>query len=186
MCKEVNYTPNKSVVLAIAFYFVIGKACRTKVTVSMLNKFHTPKEAIDHYDRLTGATLSASHSGVPLTQSSPLQGCKNLLRGLNSQEQLHIISVLYSEFINSQEHPSSAPADFLELAFSAVCHLHDCGRSDIIYLMAKGLGTMRLDKSDSLFPAKRMPTGLIEYAAKIFTAHSVQQVILSSPMLINY
>ena len=35
------------------------------------------------------------------------------------------------------------------LAFSAACHLHDSGRSDVIYLIAKGLGTMRLDKSDS-------------------------------------
>lgn len=94
---------------------------------------------------------------------------------LNSHEQLHVISILYS---SSQQHPSSVPADFLELAFNALCHLHDCGRSDILYLMAKGLGTMRRDESDSLLPAKRMPIGLNEYAANFFTAHSIQQVCL--------
>lgn len=95
------------------------------------------------------------------------------MRCLSSQEHLHILSTLYSEFVSSQEHPATVPTDFLELAFSAMCHLRDCGRSNIIYLMAKGLGTMRPDKSDSQFPAKRMPFGLIEHAANFFSAHSV-------------
>ena len=106
-------------------------------TVSLPKKFLTRKEANNHYNQLTGAT------------QKDLQGCKELLKWLSSQEQLRVVSVLYSEFVNSQDHPAAVPADFLQLAFSAACHLHDSGRSDVIYLIAKVLGTMRLDKSDS-------------------------------------
>lgn len=105
-----------------------------------MNKFNTPTEA---EDQLASATQSTSQS---LSPSSVLQECKNFLMQLNSQEHLHVVSILYSEFADSQlEHPSSVPSDFLELAFNAVCHLNACGRSNILYLMAKGLGTMRLD-----------------------------------------
>ena len=108
------------------------------------------------------------------------------MKWLSSQEQLRVVSVLYSEFVNSQDHPAAVPADFLQLAFSAACHLHDSGRSDVIYLIAKGLGTMRLDKSDSLFPARRMPTGLIEYAANFFSVNSIQQVHSSYALHMAY
>ena len=49
-------------------------------------------------------------------------------------------------------------------------------RSNVLYNLAKGLGTPRLDGSDSRFPAKRMPMGLVEYATNFFVADKMQQV----------
>ena len=47
---------------------------------------------------------------------------------------------------------------------------------NVLYNLAKGLGTPRLDGSDSRFPAKRMPMGLVEYATNFFVADKMQQV----------
>jgi len=45
-----------------------------------------------------------------------------------------------------------------------------------MYNLAKGVGTQRADGSDSRFPMKCMPMGLIEYAADFFANDNVQQV----------
>lgn len=68
------------------------------------------------------------------------------------------------------------PEDFLELVATAVHHTHKCRRTNVIYNLAKALGTMRVDGSDSLLPAKRMPMGLVEYTAAFFAASSINKV----------
>jgi hypothetical protein len=55
-------------------------------------------------------------------------------------------------------------------------NLHRAGRSNVLYLLAKALGTTRPDGSDSLLPISRMPMGLLEYMVNFFTASSIQQV----------
>ena len=55
-------------------------------------------------------------------------------------------------------------------------HLGEAGRSNITYSLAKAVGTMRPDRSDSLLPTKNMPMGLIVYAVNFFTASSIQKV----------
>ena len=45
-----------------------------------------------------------------------------------------------------------------------------CSRSNVIYNLTKGLGMMRNDQSDSWFPAKRIPMGLIEYTCNFFVS----------------
>ena len=47
---------------------------------------------------------------------------------------------------------------------------------NVLYNLAKGLGTQRADGSDSRFPTKCMPMGLIEYAAEFFANDNVRQV----------
>ena len=68
------------------------------------------------------------------------------------------------------------PLDFLELVAGGVQHLHEARRSNVIYSLAKAVGTMRKDGSDSLLPARRMPMGLMEYAVTFFTVSSIQKV----------
>jgi len=41
-------------------------------------------------------------------------------------------------------------------------------RTNVMYNLAKGLGTQRVDGSDSRFPTKCMPMELIEYTADFF------------------
>ena len=68
------------------------------------------------------------------------------------------------------------PSDFIHLGIQGMDRLHKADRMNVIYLIAKALGTARPDGSDSLLPTSRMPMGLIEHIANFFTATSVQQV----------
>ena len=64
-------------------------------------------------------------------------------------------------------------------------HLKACGRSNVLYNLAKVLGTKREDNSDTLLPAKRMPMmGLIEHCVNFFCS-SQQQVFFLSQIIYN-
>ena len=49
-----------------------------------------------------------------------------------------------------------------------MAHLRHSGRNNVLYQLAKDLGTMRADESDYRFSAKWMPMGLVEYVADFF------------------
>ena len=55
-------------------------------------------------------------------------------------------------------------------------HMQKSGRSNLFYQFAKGFGTLRPDGSDSVLPALRMPTGLIEYCSIFYSTVGTQQV----------
>ena len=78
-------------------------------------------------------------------------------------------------FVKKTSH-ISVPDDFLVLAASAIVHLRHSGRSNVLYQLAKSLGIMRADEPDSRFFTKRMPMGLVEYAADFLAADSLQLV----------
>ena len=106
------------------------------------------------------------------TPYSVARACQEILQPLESRDQLTVLSMLLSTVAAEED----VPSDFLHLAICAMKNLRSAGRSNSLYFLAEGLGTIRKDGSDSLFPAKRMPMELIEYAAKFFTSTSVQQV----------
>ena len=58
--------------------------------------------------------------------------------------------------------------DFLLPAASAMSQLSIGGRTNVVYNLAKGMGTLRPDSKESRFPINRMPVGLVEYAAQFF------------------
>ena len=60
-------------------------------------------------------------------------------------------------------------ADFLELLSLAMARLQAADRSNVVYNLAKGIGTGR-------FPLERMPMGLVEYTVNFFIAESVNAV----------
>ena len=68
------------------------------------------------------------------------------------------------------------PTDFLCMAAKGMHYLKVVNQSNVIYLLARGLGTMRVDGMDALIPAKRMPMGLIEYTFNFFTGNAVNKV----------
>lgn len=70
----------------------------------------------------------------------------------------------------------SVPDDFVILAAKAMLQLKNSGRSNVLYNLAKAIGTIREDGSDSRLPTKRMPMGLIEYIASCFVADNLQSV----------
>lgn len=82
---------------------------------------------------------------------------------------LHAMSVAFS---NHCKHVLMVEVceDFLELASSAMVRLKASNRSNVVYNIAKGIGTSRMNEEESLFPVGRMPMGLVEYTANFFVA----------------
>lgn len=68
------------------------------------------------------------------------------------------------------------PEDFLKFAVSAMQQLALNGHSNVLYSLVKGIGTIRKDHSDSCFPIKKMPMGLIEYACNFFVSENMNKV----------
>ena len=68
------------------------------------------------------------------------------------------------------------PSDFLVCASAGMKNLAESGRSNVIYKLAKGVGTKRQNQEDSLFPTSRMPMGLFEYATDFFLCENMNQV----------
>jgi len=101
--------------------------------------------------------------------------CKKNLLNLPPVQQPLVLSNLLCELL-SNEYSAQVPSDFLKVAAEGMKHLHNCNRSNVIYLIARALGTARDDQSDSLLPAKRMPMGLIEHTVNFFNAEHVNEV----------
>ena len=110
------------------------------------------------------------------SKSNAIECCQRVLAPFQPKEQLDILSCLFTEVCEDTVHEPKVPTDFLRLAMDAMHNLHVSGRSNTIYLLAKAVGTMRANHSDTLLPVRRMPMGLIEYAVAFFTATSIQQV----------
>lgn len=170
------------IIVPIIMLLFIGNACRTKAIAVLAARFSSPADADRHYNAQHPAVAASASHQVPaggrshpsLSPSEVFQECKELLSCLQAQEQLHVLCELFAWFDFSQQEPPLFPSNFLELAVQGAQHLHRCGRLNVIYLMAKCLGTM--NKSDSLMPARIMPMGLIEYTVNFFSANSIQQV----------
>ncbi len=86
-----------------------------------------------------------------------------------SDHQVLYISKLFSRVCQT-EFQYDVPDDFLIYAFQAFNRLATVQRSNVLYSLAKGIGTMRNDLTDSLFPVKRMPMGLLEFMVNFFIA----------------
>ena len=77
--------------------------------------------------------------------------------------------------------------DFLPLSLNAMRQLESGGRSNLIYGLARGFGVTRADGSDSLFPTKKMITGLLEYSVNFFNAgNNAQHVSYFSGFTLIY
>ncbi len=112
-------------------------------------------------------------------ESSLLEYCTDIFTSLNPNQQLEVLSQLFSQVSNIP-----VQSDFLELANNAMCHLKDNNRSNIIYLLAKCVGTKRSNGLNSLLPVKRMPMELIEYVVNFFTSSSLTEVCCKSLTLL--
>ena len=120
---------------------------------------------------LSSATLDTQHS----SSEDAVRVCHHALEALHSHEQLEILSLLFSRVLQKCSTPT-IPPDFLVLVSDGMQRLHASKWSNVIYLLAKALGTLRSDGSESLMPVNKMPMGLLEYTVNFFTASSIQKV----------
>ena len=78
---------------------------------------------------------------------------------------LQVLSKLFTSYLSATS-LVLVPDDFLCHAAAAIVQLHQGGCTNILYNLAKGIGTPRPDKTDLRFPIKQMPMGLVEYVAE--------------------
>ena len=98
---------------------------------------------------------------------------------LPSDQQLQFLSEMFSRF--AECHSSvSILSDYLQLSLKGMEKLKESKRVNVLYELSKGLGITRADGSDTTFPTKRMPIGLLQYMVSFFNSGAGQQV--SNPM----
>ena len=163
--------------------FTAASACRSVIHRRLRKQYKTPKDAerfyigeLQHDTTATECRDSPGQHNVTSqnnnsrsshsTQSDVLKlpAFQYLFSQLQGGAQLQILSALFSAVIQQQLN-ISVPDDFIVLAAKAMERLQQSGRSNVLYKLAKGFGTMREDQSDSRFPTKKMPMGLVEYTA---------------------
>ena len=164
-------------------------ACRLHIISKYPRQFATPKLAEEHYFGRTNTSeeMDVSMSGhvdastqtesyLPAASRTldSTHSIKSAVSQLDESTRLEIISEMFSAYAHSQG--ISVSNDFLQLFLQATHHLKNCNRINVVYGLAKVIGTMRLDKTDSLMPAKRMPMGLVEYLVQFFSAKTLTKV----------
>ena len=140
-----------------------------------------PTEAGTYFnDKLPSQACASSSScstkscGV---QTDPIDSSLllDILNMVPIDSQLPLLSEVFSAYLLTV-FKLSVPNYFLHLAASAMLQLANNGRTNVLYNLAKGIGTLRQDEEDTRFPVKRMPMGLVEYTAQFFASDNLQQV----------
>ena len=161
---------------------VLANGCRTKVIGWLAKHYSSPKEAEVHYCKQVIRPEHETTDGSERNSSADAQRdgtdtstlIVHLFTELTMENQVKVLSQLFELYMLS--HDLNVPEDFLIHAVNAMLRLEHNGRSNVLYNLAKGIGTLREDGSDSRFPIKRMPMGLVEYAADFFVADNLQKV----------
>ena len=161
----------------------VASACRHKVVGRLKKQFKTPKDAVEssysgHQDLDTASlVVNTTENNVSVTESLEVEPSvlERYFNQLPVNAQLDLLSKLFSSYASS-EMRLSVPDDFIVLAARAMLQLTSSGRSNVLYNLAKAIGTIREDGSDSRLPTKRMPMGLMEYIAILFVADNLQSV----------
>ena len=143
---------------------MVASVCRLKVISKFRKQFICPLDAERHF---WGIDVVAESE-----DSSPsLEEVTEYIGKIGIDQQLKVISVVFQKLAGST-YGVDIDGDFLELALQASKHLQECGRSNVLCGLARAIGTLHLDGSDSRLPAKRMPMGLLEYRANFFNSDS--------------
>ena len=167
----------------ILYIIYIAQACRSRVTTKLCRKFRDPEEALHFYEtRAEGQALPtvapALHHRDTSTQtdscaSDATSKLKHLLASLPHSDQVTAVGELVQTLAPSGV---KIPLEFIAHSLTCMKNLQLAGRSNILSGLAKAIGTMRPDGSDTLMPVSHMPVGLIEYAISFFTSDSMYQV----------
>lgn len=82
-------------------------------------------------------------------------------------------------------HQVAVPKDYLILSLKAMKHLESSGKVNVLYELARGLGTMRRESTDSCFPTTRMPFGMLQYMVMFFNSEPNKSVSLTMTLPID-
>ena len=141
----------------------------------------TEQVPADSPDRSTGggsddhqeSSQPSSSASITIESVDTLEIVSQKISCIEPGQQLQFIEELLARYCSSLD--LSLPPDFLSYSVKGMVHLQASGRSNFLYGLAKGLGTQRLDATDSLFPTKQIIAGLVEYSINFFNASTVAQ-----------
>ena len=126
----------------------------------------------------SGEGMSSSEplclSPVPVVVVDTMQEMMTTFDRLPSDQQLQFLSEMFSRFAECHS-DVSVPSDYLHL-LKEMEKLKESKRVNVLYELSKGLGITRPDGSDTTFPTKRMPMGLLQYMVSFFNSGAGQQV----------
>ena len=117
------------------------------------------------------------------SQTDTTDYASNLPSQSSADSQLELLSKSYHRYMLAN-FAISVPDDFLSLAAKAMAQLRRSERTNVLYTLAKGIGTPREDGSDSRFPTRRMPMGLLEHIANFFVAEKMHMVSAASTSIL--
>ena len=123
--------------------------------------FTTPADVHEHYCSSSVGDVQLMHPSTSATlQTDVVSVCVQSLAPLGADVQLRVLAVLFCNFVSQNSH-TSLPHDFLKLSMLAMERLKKASHKNVIYLLAKALGTTHHNGSYSLLPLSRMPLGLL-------------------------
>lgn len=189
----------------ISVYAVtVGGGCRCRVAIVLAKRFPDPLQAEKHFGNdppvpadsgspiseespseqppaeveSTGSPPSSEElclSPLPVEVIDTMQVAITQFNRLPSAQKVHFLSEMLKMYAESSS-DLTVPEDYLHLSLEAMKRLKDSNHINVLYELAKGLGTTRPDGSDSYFPTKRMPMGMLQYMVLFFNSKAGQQV----------
>ena len=190
-----------------SFFIVImihaGKACRLKVTTILAKRFTSPVAAEAYYHGLESPSTHISESNCsekwqsscsvqypsipPLLaaeQQHSIANCQLVFQSLESSQQLEFLSKAFTTFLEQNSSINTIPpTDFLQLVVQGMEQLCIAGRTNVIYSLAKGLGTIREGSTESLLPTGRMPMGMIEDIINFLLHHLCKRLLIHAVIM---
>lgn len=110
-----------------------------------------------------------------LDVSDSMASFKSQFQSLVAEDQLGVLSELLADHATTF-YEVTVPDVFLQLSLMSMKHLDSSGKMNVLYELAKGLGTLRPNSSEPVFPMSRMPFGLLQYMVTFFTCKPGQHV----------
>ena len=166
----------------------LGSACRFKVIGWLAKKYKTPKEAESLFHSSSTQLNSSSLNNVSCVKKCKKAMCASTQTDdmdmttivhcydkLSADLKMEMLSKLFISYMLSN-FCLLVPDDFLSYTAKAMVKLKGSERTNVLYNLAKGIGTPRVDNSGSRFPTDRMPMGLVEYTASFYANDDLQKV----------
>ena len=152
-------------------------------------KFTSPSDAEEHYFQTQEVSMSTEPlscdaftqtevlmESIGVQTDEPMEVQIDECNQLAPIEQLSLREISGSFQKLARTYQVCIEEDFLQLVLQSCQHLQKYGRSNVLDGLARAIGRMRPDGSDSRLPVSRMPMGLIEYLVNFFNADSYQKV----------
>ena len=114
------------------------------------------------------ATVIESGEFLIIEHIDTTEVIKQRIQQFDIKDQLSFLSELYTTLAEMQN--IFIPGDFLQLSLQAMVQLRNSGRTNFLYGLARGLSIQRPDEMDSLFPSKKLISGLVEYSVNFFNS----------------